>query len=166
MDLVRLISAHRPAAVMETLAELLGAPSPGDEYPYGDHPLRHLYWDDIGLSVIFSDYEFYRDDGMEHLAGWGHGPKPTGEPAVPGVSWTLKTAEGIGIGSTLAELHKTYGERVVLEAAPCDGPPTVAYLETTGSDDRSFRLFFVFDRETSDDDAHIVALEAGAGPGC
>ena len=151
---------------METLGELLGPNSPGDEYPYGGHPLRHVYWDDIGLAVVFSEYEFYRDDGLEHLAGWGHGPKPTGESTTPTPSWVLKTAEGIGIGSTLAEVQDAYGERVVVEAAPCDGPPTVAYLTATPTDDRGIRLFFYFDRETSDRAARIVALGAGAGPGC
>ncbi len=154
------------AVVMETLVEVLGTPSPGEEYPYGGHPLRHVYWDDVGLSVIFSDYEFYRDDGVEHLAGWGHGPKPTGEPKAGGAIWRLRTAEGIGIGSTLTDIQATYGDLLVLEDAPCDGPPTLAYLITADPDDVRFRLFFYFDRETSDPAAQIAALAAGAGPGC
>lgn len=154
------------AVVMETLVEVLGPPSPGEEYPFGGHPLRHVYWDDVGLSVIFSDYEFYREDGVEHLAGWGHGPKPTGGPRAEGAGWTLRTVEGIGIGSTLTEVQATYGDRLVLEDAPCDGPPTLAYVITAQADDVRFRLFFYFDRETSDPAAQVAALAAGAGPGC
>jgi hypothetical protein len=154
------------AEVMETLTGMLGEPSPGEEYPYGGHPLRHVYWDQLGLSVIFSEYDFYRSDGLEHLAGWGHGSKPPGEPAVPGASWTLKTANGVGIGSTLEELQAAYGNRLFLEEAPCDGIPTSAYVTGTQEDDRGFRLMLYFDRLTSDPAAKAVALGAGAGPGC
>jgi hypothetical protein len=78
----------------------LGPPVPGEEYPYEGHPLRHVYWEDVGLAVIFSDYEFYRDDGVEHLAGWIHSGS-VGDLACWGrdpTSFPLHTPEGVGIG--------------------------------------------------------------------
>jgi hypothetical protein len=152
---------------METLVGLFGQPSPGEEYPYEGHPLRHVYWDSEGLWVVFSDYEFFRDDGLEHLAGWGLGLKPTGEPPTPGVSWSLNTAEGIGIGSTLADLQETYGDRVVLEAE-CDPgvPPTAAYVDLADADDQRAVIGFNFDRLPLDPTARIAIMQAGAGPGC
>lgn len=152
------------ASAMEVLAGLLGQPDPGEEYPYGGHPLRHVYWENVGLAVVFSDYEFFRDDGEEHfagwghslyvgdLAGWGHGPS----------SLPLQTTEGIGIDSTLGDLQTAYPGMVDL-VSDCDpgGPPTAAYVSG-----RISSIRFNFRELPLEPTSHIAAIDAGAGPGC
>jgi hypothetical protein len=152
------------ASVMEVLMGLLGPPVPGEEYPYGGHPLRHVYWENAGLAVTFSDYDFFRDDGVEHFAGWAHSPHIgdlAGWDHGP-ASLTLQTAEEISIGSTLADLQSAYADRVVLEAE-CDpgGPPTAAYVRGRVSSIR-----FGFDGQPLGPTSRIAGMTAGAGPGC
>lgn len=152
------------AAAMEILMDALGPPDAGNEYPYDGHPLRHVYWEDIGLAVVLSDHGFYRDDGEEHLAGWVHGQylgDLAGWDRNPS-SLPLQTAEGIGIDSTLADLQSTYGERVEV-LAECDpgGPPTAAHL---GGRVSSIR--FHFQDLPLDASSRIASMGAGAGPGC
>ena len=152
------------AAAMEFLMDALGHPDAGNEYPYGDHPLRHVYWEDIGLAIVLSDHGFYRDDGAEHLAGWVHSRylgDLAGWDRNPS-SLPLETAEGIGIDSTLADLQSTYGDRVEL-VAECDpgGPPTAAHQRGQVSSIR-----FHFQELPLDAASRIASIEAGAGPGC
>ena len=160
----------RTATVMVPLQDVLGPPSPGEEYPYFDHPLRHVYWEDVGLAVVFSDYGFFRDDGHEHLVGWRIQSPSIGLLAGGddgGASTTLRTAKGIGIGSTLAELQSAYPERVVLEAE-CgdeDSPPTAAYVRFS-EPDRGRPIVFRFDRYPLEASSLIALMSAGAGPGC
>lgn len=142
----------------------LGPPDPGEEYPYGGHPLRHVYWADIGLVVVFSDFGFYRDDSEEHFVGWGHGIH-IGDLAGWGnapASLPLTTAEGIGIGATLADLEAAYPGRVELEAV-CDpgGPPTAAFVAG-----RVSSIGFSFEQLPIDATSRIADMGAGAGPGC
>ena len=158
-------------AVMEALVNLLGSPDPGEEYPYEGHPLRFAYWEGQGLAVVFSDYEFYRDDGVEHLAGWTHS-QYIGKQAASDAGPTLLTlagAEGIGIGATLADLQSAFGDQVVLEAE-CDpgGPPTSAFVRTTDPDDGriSVNIRFGFEDLPLSSASRIASLTAGAGPGC
>lgn len=157
-------------SAMESLADLLGPPVPGEEYPYGGHPLRFVYWRNVGLAVIFSDYGFYRDDGVEHFVGWTHSPHIEDLAAWDHgpASLTLQTAEGIGIGSSLADLQSAYTDRVVLEAE-CDpgGPPTSAYIRFVDPDDgRISSIRFGFEGLPLGPTSRIVSLMAGAGPGC
>ena len=159
-----LVFGDATTVVVEVLTDLLGPPTPGDEYPYGAHPLRHLYWENVGLAVVFSDYAFFRDDGVEHLAGWAHGPY-VGDLAgssYAATSWPLRTAAGVGIDSTLADLQATYGDRLVLEAA-CDpgGPPTEAYVRG-----RLSSMRFLFGELPLSAASQVIAMTAGAGPGC
>jgi len=149
---------------MEILVGLLGQPDPGEEYPYGGHPLRHVYWGSVGLAVVFSDYQFYRDDGEEHFAGWSHSPSigdlagwDHGPSSAP-----FKTAAGIGIDSTLADLQTAYPDRVNIEAE-CDpgGPPTAAYVHGRASSIR-----FGFKDLPLESTSRIGGMGAGAGPGC
>ncbi len=157
-------------AVMEALVDLFGPPDPGEEYPYGGHPLRFVYWDNQGLAVVFSDYEFYRDDGVEHLAGWTHSRYIGHRVAWDGgaTSLTLEAADEIGIGSTLADLQSVYGDQVVLEAE-CDpgGPPTAAYVQFAGPNDGPISTIrFGFEDLPLNPTSRIAGLTAGAGPGC
>ena len=152
------------ASAMEVLVERLGQPDPGAEYPYGGHPLRHVYWENVGLAVVFSDYEFFRDDGEEHFAGWGHSLH-IGDLAGWGrgpSSLPLKTPEGIGIDSTLADLQTAYPDLVDL-VAECDpgGPPTAAYVRG-----RVSSIHFSFRELPLEPASRIGGIGAGAGPGC
>lgn len=157
-------------STFDVLVGLLGPPDPGEQYPYGDHPLRFLYWDEVGLAVIFSDHPFYRDDGAEHFAGWVHSPYigdlagwDHGPESLP-----LQTAEGIGIGSTLTDLQDAYPDQVVLEAE-CEvgGPPTAAYVRFDGSDaDRIPLIEVSFESLPIGPTSRVAAMSAGAGPGC
>jgi hypothetical protein len=156
--------------VMEALTDVLGPPTPGEEYPYGDHPLRFVYWDSIALAVILSDYPFYRDDGIEHLAGWVHGPYVAdvagwdhGPQSLP-----MQTAEGVGIDSTLTDLQSAYPDRVDL-VAECDtgGPPTAAYVRFPDPDSgRVAAIRISFESLPIEPLSPVAGMEAGAGPGC
>ena len=157
--------------VMKRLVNLFGSPDPGEEYPYEGHPLRFVYWEDEGLAVVFSDYEFYRNDGAEHFAGWtysryiGDGASRDDGPAL----LTLAAAEEIGIGSTLADLQSAFRDEVALEAG-CDpgGPPTAAYLRPVDPDDGriSISIRVDFEELPLSPTSRIASLTAGAGPGC
>jgi hypothetical protein len=158
------------ASTMEAFVGVMGLPVPGEEYPYEGHPLRHVYWEDMGLAVVFSDYGFYRDDGVEHLAGWIHG-RSVGDLAGwyrdPN-SFPLHTAEGVGIGSTLSDLRSAYPGQVVLEAE-CDpgGQPTSASVRFTDSDHGgSNAVGFYFESLPIGPASLISDMRAGAGPGC
>jgi hypothetical protein len=61
------------------------------------------------LTVIFSDGDYYRDDGVMHFAGWslvGPGPRASATPP------------GITIGSTVDELRSAFGDQLRLPSAP------------------------------------------------
>jgi len=158
------------ASVIEALESLMGPPVPGEEEPYEGHPLRYVYWENVGLAVIFSDYEFYRDDGVEHLAGWIHSRSVSdlaGWDHDP-TSLSLQTAERVGIGSTLSDLQSAYPGQVVLEA-DCDpgGEPTAAYVRFTDPDDGgSNPIRFGFESLPIGPNSRISYIGAGAGPGC
>jgi len=158
------------ASVMEALESLIGPPVPGEEDPYEGHPLRYVYWENVGLAVIFSDYEFYRDDGVEHLAGWIHSRYVSdlaGWDHDP-TSLPLQTAEGVGIGATLSDLQSAYPGQVVLEAE-CDpgGQPTAAYVRFSDPDDGgSNPIRFGFESLPIGPNSRISYIGAGAGPGC
>ncbi len=143
--------------VVQTLVQEFGEPSSEEGYVPGGHPLRYLRWEGIGLTVRLSDY-FFREDGLEHLAGW----------SVWGQSPLLTTAEGIGIGSTLSDLEAAYPDRVVLEAF-CDpgGPPTAAHVEFPAPDQvRQPTMSFWFGGDLPASTAQITGMEAGASEGC
>ena len=158
------------ASVMEALESLMGPPVPGEEDPYEGHPLRYVYWENVGLAVIFSDYEFYRDDGLEHIAGWIHSRHVSdlaGWDHDP-TSLPLQTAEGVGIGSTLSDLQAVYPGQVVLEAE-CDpgGEPTSAYVRFADPDDGGTNpIRFGFESLPIGPSSRISYMGAGAGPGC
>ena len=157
--------------VMERLESLFGSPDPGEEYPYRGHPLRFVYWEDERLAVVFSDYEFYRDDGAEHLAGWSHSSYIGNQDGLDSgvASLTMAMAEEIVIGSTLADLQSAFGDNVVLEAE-CDpgGPPISAYMKPTDWDDGrvSLSIRVGFEDLPLRSTSRIASFTAGAGPGC
>ncbi len=151
---------------MQALVNLLGSPDPGEEYPFGGHPLRFVYWEDERLAVVFSDYAFFRDDGQEHLAGWTHS-RHIGDQAARNdgpASLALVGAEQIVIGSTLADLQSALPNEVVLDAeCDSDGPPTAAYLRPA---DGQISIRVGFEDLPLGPASRIASFTAGAGPGC
>jgi len=71
--------------------------------------VRALGWD--GLWVAFTDWPYFRDDGAMHLASW-HIVESDAGPS-------LKTAEGIRVGSTLGKLRTAFGENLKVHASDC-----------------------------------------------
>lgn len=106
------------------------------------------------LTVIFSDGQYFRDDGVMHFAGWslaGQGPTD------------LATAQGISLGSTADELRAAFGERLHLPSIPCEC--TGSWCFGMGPTDP---LGFEGDLSgpPSDSSTSVIRLAAGAQPSC
>lgn len=130
-----------------------------DSYFYGGPDMTEVLaiWRPIGLFVAFSEHPFYREDNVLRFSGWAMTP---GDQDVD----ALTTEVGIGVGSTYDDVKNAYGDRLVLNDDVC-GP--VAYVIPEGEDDVAFRMGLVFERETAEPgQAQLVALHAGASPGC
>lgn len=170
-DGLGLVSFGDPAdEALARLEEALGPPddlldsredviTSDDTFFYGgtDQTEVLAIWRPIGLFAAFSRYPFYREDGVLHFSGWATAPADLG--AAP-----LQTEAGIGVGSTYDEVKRTYGDRLVMNDDVC-GP--VAYVVPEGEDDRALRIGLVFENGTAEPDkAQLVALHAGASPGC
>jgi hypothetical protein len=135
---------------LEILDGALGPPSRTSERFY-----RYAYWDDLGLAVAFDDYDFYRDDGVEHFVGWG----VWGEPGA------VATSGGVGIGDTYEELSTAHPGQVTLppQHDACL-PQWHVWLQDPGPGfDRS--ILVTFDGDPAED-GRILNLHAGATEGC
>lgn len=170
-DGLGLVSFGDPAdEALARLEEALGPPddlldrgediiTSDDSFFYGgpDETEVLAIWRPIGLFAAFSRYPFYRDDGVLHFSGWATALADLG--AAP-----LQTEAGIGVGATYDEVKRTYGDRLVMNDDVC-GP--VAYVVPEGEDDRALRIGLVFENGSAEPDkAQLVALHAGASPGC
>ncbi|MDJ0663739.1 MAG: hypothetical protein QNJ75_04210 [Acidimicrobiia bacterium] len=156
--------------VLATLEEVLGPPddflnsrediiNSDGTYFYGGPDMTEVLaiWRPIGLFAAFSPYPFYREDGLLHFSGWATTPADQGVTPV-------RTEAGIGVGSTYDEVERTYGDRLVMNDDVC-GP--AAYVIPEGEDDATSRIGLVFEGETTEPGkAQLVALHAGASPGC
>ncbi|MDH5371464.1 MAG: hypothetical protein OEX97_00810, partial [Acidimicrobiia bacterium] len=112
-------------------------------------------WRPFGLTVAFSTYPFFRNDSVLHFSGWG--------VIDPQTSPGLTTAEGLGIGATVSDVDSLYGARLVLEDGECGRAAWLEPLEAGVSN----RVILYFDYSVKDlTDAPLLALSAGAGPGC
>ncbi len=95
----------------EEMIESAEPPGPFQYLPYGywaAYQIGFVEWDDPGLSFVVSD--------MPYRVGEGFGEPTPGTLTL--VSWRstardLRFANGIGIGSTLGELHAAYPDLVV-----------------------------------------------------
>ncbi len=145
---------------LPTLEDRLGPPSTtnfvdplAEEYglPYGWGAIRYFRyarWDDVGLSVVFSDANYYRDDGEPHLVYWS-----VDQPG-------LSDARGVGVGSTPADLLAAYGQALHLPdefVSDCD----VGWRFSI-DDSISGKL----DGDPSLPTTRVLALEAGRGSSC
>jgi hypothetical protein len=106
------------------------------------------------LSVTFTDWPYFRDDGAMHFVRWilfqGSGP--------PG----LATSEGISLGSTVDDLRAAYGERLVLPEAPDDC--TGQWLFSVGGS--ALGLQGALDGPSTDGSSSVIVLTAGAQSSC
>ncbi len=155
--------------VLAGLEETLGPPSDlldspedidtsDDTFFYGGPDMTEVLaiWRPVGLFVAFSRYPFYRDDGVLHFSGWANTPSDSG--AAP-----LQTEAGVGVGSTYDEAKRAYGDRLVMNDDVC-GP--IAYLVPEGEDEVSMRIGLAFERSATESHEALIALHAGASPGC
>jgi hypothetical protein len=135
---------------LDTLEYRLGPPNRSSDWFY-----RYWSWDDLGLTVAFDDDDFYRDDGVEHLVGWG----------VWGEANVLQTSGGIGIGASYDELVVAHPERVAEPAHDDECMPVwYVWLQDPGPEvDRWILVEFDGDPVRG---GRIRHLRAGAGEGC
>ena len=111
------------------------------------------------LSVILSDGQYYRDDGVMHFAGWTLSGTGSSELATP---------EGITLGSTADDLRAAFGERAHLpeQLDECTG----AWVFTVGevvpaTSERQVELWGVLDGPPTGS-ASVTLLSAGAQSTC
>ncbi len=96
--------------VVAELATRLGPPTDDDALPACASGELDRLIEFAELSVLVAT-----NDGVERFVAWDLGPSS-------GVSVRLATAEGISVGSTLAQLRSAYGERLDLLADDPFGP--------------------------------------------
>ena len=142
-----------PDQVVAYVKAVLGAPTADSGWAdpfssFGVCPgteVRGVTWGD--LTLLFSDSSIVLE-GRRHFFSYGYGP-PFGATVQPA---GMRTAEGIGVGSTVGELRYTY-PAVQLFDADLYGPYFVLSDELTG-----------FLTGTSDTDA-ILSFTGGIGCG-
>jgi hypothetical protein len=152
-DDLGIVAFGRPTSeVVELLTVAIGPPSRERYDMY-----RTFHWDDLNLTLLFSPGDFYRTDGVEHLAGWSYWDASVSP---------LRTSGGIGIGDTGAEVLAAHGDRVVFPDVGDEClPPWLAWLNEPSADP-SRRMLISFDGPPQDDDSRITYMSAGAGYGC
>jgi hypothetical protein len=146
--------------VLPLLEQALGRSPVGDSTETGDLPfgyggrnttVRVVQFD--GLGLVFTDWPYFRDDGVVHLIAWGVG----GTGAVD-----LATPEGIKPGSTVEDLRAVYGDRLVLPPEP--GVCTGSWHFFVGTS--AYGLMGTLDGPPSDPQSSAVVIEAGARSTC
>jgi hypothetical protein len=139
-------------------SEAMLEPSRG-QYGFGpDQTAIVAIWDDIGLLAAFSEYPFYRQDGAMHLSGWISVAPSTASNAP-------RTQEGIGVGSTFAEVHAAYGDRFIWGSGEEECGPWAA-LRFPNEEEGVDHITLWFGDLTQQSETELVGLAAGAGPGC
>jgi hypothetical protein len=87
-------------------------------YGYGDLDSTVRRVDFGGLYVVFGDWSSpYRDDGVMHTLGWGASEASTASGTA------LRTPEGIGVGSSVADLRTAMPSVDLTVDEGCTGPP-------------------------------------------
>jgi hypothetical protein len=136
-------SAHDP--------DLWGYLSDGPDL---DGRIRIVTWDQ--LQVVFLDRSgTVAPDALPFAAwtlGWGEGEGPA-----------LVTPQGIGLGSTLANLERAYGDALTVPEEP-GGPCAISWVFAVGAPPGPFQGTFGEQPQTSD--AEVATIGAGAVPSC
>jgi len=118
-------------------------------FGYGDLDSTVRRVDFGGLYVVFGDWRSpYRDDGVMHTLGWGASEAATasGTP--------LWTPEGIGVGSSVAELRTALPSVDLTVDEGCTGPPWY-FWSGPGS------YLVSLSASPAEDGARVVGLFAG-----
>ena len=153
--------------VIEELAARLGPPTVSEQVE-PDTPTRtelRVFWQNEGLRIGFSTYPFFRDDGELHFTWWGTWTEIP--PANP-----LKTAAGVGTGSTMTEVLAAYGDHFFLNTDVCGPPAFIAPIgagpgEPRDDEGRPQWIQVYFDGGTNNPDSTAVSgMYAGADDGC
>ncbi len=112
---------------------------------------RDAWWEELCLSVVFSDAAYYRDDGVPHLIAWYHFDGGDGHCA------PLATAAGIGLGATVTEVQEAYGAALHL-------PELID--ECAGWNAAIDGLRVTFDPPPQDAAARVITLHGGFDSSC
>lgn len=100
---------------LERLTELLGQPRSDEPGPDpGLCPDRYVTWE--AISVYFDEES---SSGVEHFAGWSMDALNGGS----GTADDLRTATGLGLGSTAAEIEQLTADFDYFEGDPVGTPP-------------------------------------------
>jgi hypothetical protein len=146
--------------VIPSLTELLGPPTDAQRM-HGDMPLGYDGMNSTARWVLFGDLRLTFGDRAEageaevmHLVGWDAWGRRTTNGTL------LVTAEGIRVGSSVADLQAAYGPSLHLpEPTPwgCEGPPW--YF---GVDPDPLAFLGSLSTSPSDTDARVDGLHAGS----
>lgn len=136
---------------MAVLTEVIG--SPPDTAEGGDF-FEFSGWQDVGLFVGFSTSAWSEFDGTSRFIGWSYSGPSDGPD--------LRTEQGVGVGTPIAELLTLYGDRLAL---PEDEGACGWVYEVVAQGPSSAEPTGVLDRAPTED-ARVVILYAGLGVGC
>jgi hypothetical protein len=140
------------------LTSAVGSPPTGDSTTTGEMPqgfggtaVRFVVFG--RLTVIFSDGDYYRDDGVMHFAGWTLAGTDPSELATP---------EGITLGSTVDDLRTAFGDQLRLPPTPdeCSGD----WLFGVGPSELGFEG--ALSGPPTDGSSSVTRLSAGAQSSC
>ena len=152
-DGLGIVDFGQPAEeVTRILGDLIGSP-PTDQGSEAEW-VEYIGWRDLGLYVGFDTPESSAFAGASRFVGWDYLP--------PG-GLGLVTDEGVGIGSTVAELRAAYGDGLEVPSEPdeCIGDWTYHLTSASGE----VQILGTRDRPPADD-SRIATLHAGIGVGC
>ena len=156
VDGLGVVTFGQPADdVRAELERIIGSP-PTDPWLAADW-VQFVGWQDLGLYVGFDTPVAADFTGASRFVGW--------DQVEPAGSRGMTTAEGIGVGTTLADLRTTYGNRleVIDEPDECTGGWLVRITSSSGGDGTV--ILGSLD-DTPSDDAQLTTLHAGVGVGC
>lgn len=139
--------------VTRTLEQLIGSP-PTDPWAEAEW-IQFIGWSDHGLYVGFDTPMYSEYEDVSRFRGWQYNG--------PADGMEIRTAEGAGVGTTVAELRALYGDRLQIPTEPdeCTGDWTYRITSPSGE----AQLHGALDQPSADQ-ARIVTMHAGLGVGC
>ena len=138
-----------PVAVEQLVTEVLGRPdtvSGWEPHPIFDgYEYNVAQWGESLILYFGTNFTGYAPDGIPHFQSFEYFGSPPG----------LTTAEGIGVGNTVASLRQAYGSQVELVFDLIAGLP-LYQLNPSGTD-----LYLCFEIESDSDSAAIIGITGG-----